>query len=137
MVEKLYFLKNSSFTGLRRNKYGPINAYRVLVIDETIPSPFMLNSTYDYKKAKAYGLNYWIAAEFDESYMGRDAKNIEFVVGDNKTYGGYLNFGPLPPKRDFHVSLGVVSTLNQVTKVSYAKGEFFSKVKHLSYFVHI
>ena len=91
----------------------------------------MLNSTYDYKKAKAYGLNYWIAAEFDESYMGRDAKNIEFVVGDNKTYGGYLNFGPLPPKRDFHVSLGVVSTLNQVTKVSYAKGEFFSKVNHL------
>ena len=34
-------------------------------------------------------------------------------------YGGYLN-PPLPPENDVHVTLGVVSSLNNVTKVTYA-----------------
>ena len=81
----------------------------------------MKDTTYRYSKAKEVGLNYWIAAEFEEDYFGRDSKMIEFVVGDNRTYGTYLNYGPLPKGRDFHVSLGIVSTFNKVTKVTYAK----------------
>ena len=43
------------------------------------------------------------------------------MVGDLKFYGKYFNYGPLPQGRDFHISLGAVSTLNNVTKASYAK----------------
>jgi hypothetical protein len=46
--------------------------------------------------------------------------NEEFVVGDGRTYGGFLNHGPLAEGRDYHVTMGVVSTMNNVTKVSYA-----------------
>ena len=107
--------------GLRRNRYGPITKYQVLVIDETNPAPFLKDKVFDYAKAKDLGLNYWIAAEFREDLFGRDSQNVEFVVGDNKTYGPYLNYGPLPQGRDFHVTLGVVSSFKQVTKVTYAK----------------
>ena len=101
---------------LYRNKYGPISKYRVLVLDETRPSPFLKDQTYGYVKAKTMGLNYWIAAQFDGNNLPH-----EFVVGDNRTYGGYWNYGPLPKGRDFHVSLGVVSTHNLITKYAYAK----------------
>ncbi len=43
----------------------------------------------------------------------------EFVVGDGHTYGGYLNYGPLPKGFDFHVTVGAVSSLNNVTKGTY------------------
>ena len=62
-------------------------------------------------------MNYWITAEFEDDFFGRDAQIIEFIVGDNHTYGQYLNYGPLPKGRDFHVTLGVISTLNRVSKV--------------------
>ena len=45
----------------------------------------------------------------------------QFVVGDNRLYGDYLNYGPLPADRDFHITLSAVSTLNNVTKRSFAK----------------
>ena len=47
--------------------------------------------------------------------------NEEFVVGDGRTYGGYLNHGPLTEGRDYHVTMGAVSTMNNVTKMTYAK----------------
>jgi hypothetical protein len=47
--------------------------------------------------------------------------NEEFVVGDNRTYGGFLNHGPLVEGRDYHVTVGIVSTMNGVTKVTYAR----------------
>lgn len=47
--------------------------------------------------------------------------NEVFVVGDGQTYGGYLNHGPLTEGRDYHVTVGLVSTMNNVTKVSYAR----------------
>ena len=107
--------------GLRLNKYGPISKYQVLVIDETNPAPFTETRVFDYFKAKDQGLNYWAAAEFPSEEFTRDVRDIEFVVGDNKTYGKYFNFGPLPEGRDFHVTLGVVSTWNGITKVSFSK----------------
>ena len=109
-----------SLKGLRRNRYGPISKYQVLVIDETNPAPFHDDQVYGYVKAMEVGLNYWIAAEFKEDLFGRDSEFVEFVVGDNRTYGTYLNYGPLPAGRDFHVTLGVVSIWQGVTKVSYA-----------------
>jgi hypothetical protein len=46
--------------------------------------------------------------------------NTEFVVGDNRFYGDYHNFGPLVG-RDYHITLAAVSSLNGVTKRSFAK----------------
>ena len=43
----------------------------------------------------------------------------EFVVGDGHRYGKYFN-APLQSTGDYHVSLGVVSSLHGNTKVSYA-----------------
>ena len=111
---------NVKLKGLRRNRYGPISRYQVLVIDETNPAPFHEDQIFGYAKAMEVGLNYWITAEFNEDLFGRDSEFVEFVVGDNRTYGNYLNFGPLPSGRDFHVTLGVVSSWQGVTKVSYA-----------------
>ncbi len=107
---------------MSRNRFGPITKYRVLVIDETDPAPFVKANAFDYVKAKARGIKYWIAAELNKDFFQfKDTR--EFVVGDNRTYGGYLNFGPLPEGRDYHVSFGLVSTSldGSVTKVSYAK----------------
>jgi hypothetical protein len=42
------------------------------------------------------------------------------VIGDGRTYGKYYN-PPLPPDRNIHVTLGIVSSLNNVTKVTYAQ----------------
>merc|ERR1719266_1226361 len=78
------------------------------------------DQVFDYNKAKELNLNYWIAAKFPEDFFGRDSKIVEFTVGDNRTYGGYLNYGPLPSGRDFHVTLGVISTFNNISKVTYA-----------------
>ncbi len=47
--------------------------------------------------------------------------NEAFVVGDGQTYGGYWNYGPLTVGQDYHVTVGVVSHLNNVTKASYAR----------------
>jgi endothelial-specific receptor tyrosine kinase len=108
---------------MKRNRNGPISKYRVLVIDETNPAPFSPENTFGYHTAQARGLNYWIAAEVDKDFFARE-DHVEFVVGDNRTYGRYLNYGPLPSGRDFHVTFGVVSQSghgNRVTKVSYAK----------------
>ncbi|PSN55853.1 hypothetical protein C0J52_02736 [Blattella germanica] len=44
----------------------------------------------------------------------------KFVVGDGRMYGKYYN-PPLPPDRLVHITLGIVSTLNNITKVTYAQ----------------
>ena len=103
---------------LSRNRNGPISAYRIIVIDETNPAPFHETSLTNWTKANELGLNYWIAAEVNPSFFN---DHREFVVGDNNYYGPYYNFGPLESNRDYHVTIGAVSTLNGVTKVSYAK----------------
>ena len=45
----------------------------------------------------------------------------EFIVGDGRTYGPYLNHGPLASGRDYHVTVGTVSEFQGVTKVNYAQ----------------
>lgn len=102
---------------LEENPRGPISAYRVVVLDETDPVPFSQDDLTGYAEAQEHGLKYWITAELTPEWF---KYHSEFVVGDNNAYGGYLNYGPLPAGRDFHVTIGAVSTLNNVTKVSYA-----------------
>ena len=48
---------------LERNRKGPISGYRVVVIDETDPTPFHEENLYDWNLAQEEGVNYWIAAE--------------------------------------------------------------------------
>ena len=103
---------------LSRNKNGPISAYRIIVLDETNPVPFHEDSLTTWSKAQELGLKYWVAAEVNPSFFN---DHTEFVVGDNNYYGDYFNYGPLEHNRDYHVTIGAVSTLNNVTKVSYAK----------------
>lgn len=43
----------------------------------------------------------------------------EFVVGDGHRYGKYFN-APLQSSADYHISLGIVSSLHGKTKESYA-----------------
>ena len=103
---------------LTRNRNGPISAYRIIVIDETDPVPFHQDSLTNWSKADKLGLKYWIAAEVNPSYFN---DHTEFVVGDNNYYGDYYNYGPLEHDKDYHVTVGAVSTLNNVSKVAYAK----------------
>ena len=97
--------------------YGPITAYWVLVLDETTPTPFNNQTLYGYEKARREGLSYWITAQLEPSFLNTQ---MEFVIGDNKMYGGFRNYGPLL-ENDYHVSLGAISKLNGVTKISLAK----------------
>ena len=41
------------------------------------------------------------------------------MVGDGYNYGKYFN-PPLPPDEAVHITLGIVSTLNNVTRIKYA-----------------
>ena len=105
-------------TPLERHRNGPITAYRVVVIDETQPAPFDPDNLVGWAEADEKGLNYYITAEVGPDYFD---KTKEFVVGDLRLYGGYLNYGPLKAGRDYHVTVGAVSSLNNVTKATYAK----------------
>ena len=103
---------------LERFRYGPITSYRIVVIDETDPVPFHPEKLGNWSYAEEMGLKYYIAAEVEEQYF---KTRKEFVVGDANYYGDYFNYGPLTPGKDYHVTLGAVSALNNVTKASYAR----------------
>lgn len=97
------------------NENGPITAYRIVVVYETGRSAFRKDMLASFEEAQSEGLPYYIAAELDP----KDLED-EFVVGDGRTYGNYYN-PPLPLDNNIHVTLGVVSSLNNVTKVTYAQ----------------
>ncbi|TRY75642.1 hypothetical protein TCAL_04584 [Tigriopus californicus] len=105
------------FQALTNNVGGPITAYRIVVINETEPAPFYEENLDTWEKAQELGLKYWIAAEISPDWFDT---HEEFVVGDQRFYGEYENHGPLPSKYDFHVTVGAVSSFNNVTKITYA-----------------
>ena len=119
------------FEALTGNPNGPVTGYRIVVINATEPVPFDPESLYGYEKAKKEGTDYWIAAEIEVDYF---EDHDEFLVGDGRRYGGYLNYGPLrlDAGDDFQVTVGTVSTLNNVTKVSYARTERDGGGEHFS-----
>ena len=110
------------FEPLSGNPNGPVTGYRVVVINATEPVPFDQQNLHGYERAKREEIGYWIAAEIGTDYF---EGNEEFPVGDGRRYGGYLNYGPLrvDAGEDYHVTVGTVSTLNNATKVSYARAE--------------
>lgn len=101
------------FKPLTVNRFGPITSYRIVVINETEASPFDEKSLHHWDEARERGLRYWIAAEIDPAWFDH---HDEFIVGDGRIYGGYLNYGPLDEKDDFHVTAGTVSTWRNITK---------------------
>lgn len=99
------------------NYNGPITAYRVIVIiiDQDIVQNFDEKLLKNYKQSQEDGTNFYIAAEIEPVQGSR-----KFTVGDNSgTYGGYEN-PSLPASGHVHVSIGVVSKQDGITKVRYA-----------------
>lgn len=99
------------------NNNGPISYYRVVVISVTdgIHQTFDEDLLKDYKESQDGGLPYYIAAEIDI----RNRTKI-FTVGDGNMYRGYFN-SPIPAGTHAHVSVGIVSYQNGITKIKYAE----------------
>lgn len=99
------------------NNNGPVSKYQLVVIFVT----YGLMQTFDesmlrsYNESQEEGIQYYIAAELD---LGNITRNIK--IGDGRTYNGYYN-APLPPKSHIHVAVGVISTLNGLTKRRYGQ----------------
>ncbi len=98
------------FEPLSNNPGGPVSSYRVAVINESDPAPFDPDSL----GAWSPGAPHWVAADIDPRWF---RLHDEFVVGDGRRYGDYVNYGPLnTDEYDIHVTVGTVSTLNGTTK---------------------
>lgn len=96
-----------------RNRNGPISRYQVIVIfvDSGLVQNFDERLLKRYKLAQEDGTNYYIAAEIELEQVSR-----RFTVGDGRTYNGYEN-PALPPNAHVHISIGVVSTQDGITKI--------------------
>lgn len=92
---------------------GPITAYQVVVKDETVSSELQAEFLDDYFTAAKNSIPYYIAAQFS-----KDDFVTVFTVGDGKHYGKYYN-SPLRRGIDYHILLGVVSTINE-TRTAYS-----------------
>ncbi|XP_050687142.1 putative inactive tyrosine-protein kinase Wsck isoform X2 [Eriocheir sinensis] len=92
---------------------GPITAYQVVVKDETVSSELQPEFLDDYHTAAKNSIPYYIAAQ-----LTKDEFVTVFKVGDGKRYGKYYN-APLKEGIDYHILLGVVSTIND-TKTAYS-----------------
>lgn len=92
---------------------GPITAYQVVVKDETVSSELQPEFLDDYYTASRNSIPYYIAAQ-----LSKDQFVTVFKVGDGKRYGKYYN-APLQAGIDYHILLGVVSTIN-TTQTAYS-----------------
>lgn len=99
VVERLEKSPRAQEQRLRRSTGTPCN----------LP-PDLLTS---YHKAKLQNLSCYIAAEFESM----DSEFQEFVVGDNKTYGGYYN-APLEKGQAYDVWYGVINIVDGVSLLS-------------------
>ena len=90
---------------------GPITTYQVVVVDETVHVELQPLSLRDYHSARRDNIPFYIAAEFTPDYFLNT-----FVVGDGKMYGKYYN-APLQEGVDYHILLGVTSTINDTKSV--------------------
>ncbi|XP_059469461.1 putative inactive tyrosine-protein kinase Wsck [Neocloeon triangulifer] len=97
-----------------KNRNGPVSAYQVIVLDETVPTTFNESTLFAYALAQKENIPYYITAELNPNSL-----DTKFVVGDGKFYGGYYN-APLAPEGHFHISLAVISLKDGVRKSSFA-----------------
>lgn len=111
------------------NNNGPINFYRIIVqfVDGLIQN-FDEHLLKDYRESQENGLSYYIAAEI--KYKDEP---INFTVGDGQMYQGYNNV-PLPSNSHAHISIGVVSTLDGITKYRYTAITSHEQHNHLLVF---
>lgn len=99
------------------NNNGPVSKYQLVVIFVT----YGLMQTFDesllrsYNESQVEGTQYYIAAELQLSNNTRRIK-----IGDGRVYNGFYN-APLPEKSHIHVAVGVISSLNGVTKARYGQ----------------
>ncbi|KAH8417377.1 hypothetical protein KR222_009959 [Zaprionus bogoriensis] len=108
------------------NNNGPVTKLLIIVetVDDALSQPFDAEHLGSWQEAQQNGLPYYIAAEL---YYDRpeDNRTRQFVVGDNQRYGRYRNvpLEPLPgddhQRAHVHISLGVVSTLDNITRTLY------------------
>uniref|UniRef100_T1P8M4 Protein tyrosine kinase n=1 Tax=Musca domestica TaxID=7370 RepID=T1P8M4_MUSDO len=120
-----------------RNNNGPVTKVLVIVehVDDAITQPFDSALLGSHSEAEENGLPYYIAAELDYDRPG-DNKTRKFIVGDGKRYGRYTN-PPLDNKNsDVHISLAVVSTLNNITKILYARSTHEQHVSSMDNFTY-
>ncbi len=75
----------------------------------TTPCGLSADKLQNYTQAVREGLPCYVAAEIS-SITG---KEVQFVVGDNKTYGGYYN-APLEKGKAYDVWFGVAVTVDGV-----------------------
>ncbi|XP_035222056.1 putative tyrosine-protein kinase Wsck, partial [Stegodyphus dumicola] len=93
---------------------GPITSYYVVAIEKSPIIFFNPEEAGNYSFSQETGLPFYITAN-----LSPEEANQTFVIGDRKTYDGYYN-APLSEKHDYEVLVGVVSSLNGVTKVAYS-----------------
>ncbi|MCL4137254.1 UNVERIFIED_CONTAM: hypothetical protein GTU68_030781, partial [Idotea baltica] len=106
---------------------GPITSYHIVVVDETLPVVIDYSLLYDYHTASNQGLPYYVTAE-----LTKETFDTMFTVGDGKYYGKYFN-SPLESNKDYHILLGVISTINE-TKSSYSPSSHSQHKTEISHF---
>lgn len=107
---------------------GPITAYQVVVKDETVTSELQAEFLGDYYEAAKNSIPYYIAAQ-----LRKEEFVTVFKVGDGKQYGKYFN-APLREGIDYHVLLGVVSTINETRAAYSVSGHEQHEGSHLHVF---
>lgn len=93
---------------------GPVTAYHVVILEKSPIISFASDELYNYTVAQDSGLPFYVAAS-----LSPEEANHSFTVGDEKLYGGYFN-APLRENQEYEVLVGVLSSLNGVTKASYS-----------------
>uniref|UniRef100_A0A8D8CA08 Tyrosine-protein kinase Wsck n=1 Tax=Culex pipiens TaxID=7175 RepID=A0A8D8CA08_CULPI len=98
------------------NDNGPINYYRVVVhyVNDDLVQQFDETLLDTFQRSKEKGVPYYIAAE-----VTMEGDSLLFTVGDGKYHRQFFN-PPIPPRAHVHISIGIVSILNNVFKVRYA-----------------
>lgn len=95
------------------NSMGPVSFYRLAMIDEG-QLGFSSETTVVWRQARDLGYPYYITAQWNA-----DDLPSTFIVGREDEVGGFFN-GPLLEKGHWHPALGVGSTLDNVTKITYS-----------------
>ncbi|KAH8359526.1 hypothetical protein KR093_007358, partial [Drosophila rubida] len=115
------------------NNNGPVSKLLIIVefVDDSLSQPFETQLLGSWQEAQQYGVPYYIAAELDYD-RPEDNRTRPFVIGDGKRYGRYRNV-PLQQVANtvdgdtkerephVHISLGVVSTLQNSSKTLYTR----------------
>uniref|UniRef100_T1IQU4 Dol-P-Glc:Glc(2)Man(9)GlcNAc(2)-PP-Dol alpha-1,2-glucosyltransferase n=1 Tax=Strigamia maritima TaxID=126957 RepID=T1IQU4_STRMM len=94
---------------------GPVSNYVIIVYDESRFEPLDAKKLTNVTEATKHKVPYYVAAELSPNEAA-----MPFVVGDGGTYNGFLN-APLPDDKTYTVIVGVVSSLNGITRASYSK----------------